>query len=713
MTPQVKKLSIYCACVALMLMPVRVIAQTAPRKASSPECSQGVIRLPNQAGTIQICSSVASRAPQLSAQLNDVTKRLGSQQQQLSELNRLIRGLNGVSIGITPELQEMFLKNFSAELDLVQKRSDDAMVQQFSALSERIEELQNQMVLYMSSPQKSGVLSEALKGDLGESISKFEFGSALRQLDEINRRLSDIETSVASVKDDTSIIREKVQKIEENDQKIAQQGEQSLTLLQAVARDFSALGNQGGLIINPSSIAEKYNNARILAQRGEVDRALPVYLEIMTGNLQFADVAADFVALLERNYGNDGALSYLEKKIKPKVPFSYYLYSKQILTNDTVGDEKLKLIYEAMKTDKQFARRFPPLAFKYLSKISKVGPSSDGVGGFDPGLTMESWLTILQLSDSLQDSTNSGSYRSFFIDQVRSSADVEGVSKIPTILLSNRSDLIKECTPAFEDWDFLGNACAAVGIFRKQIGDIPAGIVSFRSDRNKNLSSLLIEYGLIRQFIFLAKGQFSLELYQMSNGSPVARFNMGSVQPLVQGYNAVQSQKIIKDSLGILSYPISYPLGIPGNVGDFLVCFTTKHPVYNQPYQMHYVFEGGTPKKFGTSPSQESLCPKNDNLPLRQLKTIDLIEDRDSKIYRYLLELTDNELDNLNRIEIREDNEICEKIKQFYNDEEQIFSGLIRPCARNVSSAVFRILMNRKKVSKKSNVVYQMNKFDD
>ena len=296
---------------------------------------------------------------------------------------------------------------------------------------------------------------------------------------------------------------------------------------------------------------------------------------------------------------------------------------------------------------------------------------------------------------------------------------MEGVSKIPAILLSKRGDLLNECTPTFEYWDFLGNACAAVGILRKQKGDVPAGIVSFRSDRNKNLSSLLIEYGLIRQFIFSAKGQLSLELYQMSDGFPVARFNMGSVQPLVQGYNAVQSQKIIKDSLGILSYPISYPLGIPGNAGDFLVCFTTKHPVYNQPYQMHYVFEGGTPKKFGILPTQESLCPKNNNLPLKQLKTIDLIEDRDSKIYRYLLEFTDNELDNLNRIEIREDNEICEKIKKFYNDEEQIFSGLQRTCARNVSSAVFKILMDRKKVSKKvvyqknPNLVYQMNKVDD
>ena len=76
-------------------------------------------------------------------------------------------------------------------------------------------------------------------------------------------------------------------------------------------------------------------------------------------------------------------------------------------------------------------------------------------------------------------------------------------------------------------------------------------------------------------------------------------------------------------------------------------------------------------------------------------------------------------MDNLNRIEIREDNEICEKIKKFYNDEEQIFSGLIRPCARNVSKAVFNILMDRKKVSKKvvyqknPNLVYQMNKVDD
>ena len=356
-----------------------------------------------------------------------------------------------------------------------------------------------------------------------------------------------------------------------------------------------------------------------------------------------------------------------------------------------VGDEKLKLIYEAMKTDKQFARRFPPLAFKYLSKVSKVGPSSDGVGGFHPGLSMESWLTILQLSDSLQDSTSSGSYRSFFIDQVRSSADVEGVSKIPTILLSKRGDLLNECTPTFEDWDFLGNACAAVGILRKQKGDVPAGIVSFKKDRKENFLSLIVDYELMKKFIFVAKGDLPPDLYQILDGVPVARFNLGSVQPLIEGFNATQSQKFINYGRGI----ISYALGIPGNSGDFLVCFPTIHPVYNQPYKIQYIYEGGLLVKVDSLPAKESICPANRKLPLKTLKTSDFPEDNEDRIYKYLVELNDQQLDEIQKGKSVIDNnqvKICKIINEIYKYENINYRG----CALSVSKIVIKIKIARK-----------------
>jgi len=62
-------------------------------------CDEGVIRMPDRSGTIQICSSLAAKVPQLSKQLSDVSKSLGTQQQQLTELTRLVKGLNGIVMG--------------------------------------------------------------------------------------------------------------------------------------------------------------------------------------------------------------------------------------------------------------------------------------------------------------------------------------------------------------------------------------------------------------------------------------------------------------------------------------------------------------------------------------------------------------------------------------------------------------------------------------
>ena len=70
-------------------------------------CDEGVIRLPDRTGTIQICSALAARVPELAKQLSQATALIGSQQAQLSELTRLVRGLNNVSRGIGLQRQRV------------------------------------------------------------------------------------------------------------------------------------------------------------------------------------------------------------------------------------------------------------------------------------------------------------------------------------------------------------------------------------------------------------------------------------------------------------------------------------------------------------------------------------------------------------------------------------------------------------------------------
>lgn len=46
--------------------------------AQQTSCDEGVVRLPNQSGTIQICSALADKVPQLAKQLSEATQALGS-----------------------------------------------------------------------------------------------------------------------------------------------------------------------------------------------------------------------------------------------------------------------------------------------------------------------------------------------------------------------------------------------------------------------------------------------------------------------------------------------------------------------------------------------------------------------------------------------------------------------------------------------------------
>ena len=665
-----------------VLSPSPAASQTPARRATAPDCAKGVIRLPNQAGTIQICSSFAPQVPQLAVQLNEVRKRLGAQQQEIAELNRLIRGLNSVSGGISPELQEKFLQNFSAELERSQSQSDAIMIEQFRTLSERIEELQSQMVSQISSPEKSAALADGLKGELGVSISNLEFGSAIRQLNQIERRLSIIETSVTQVKDDTTAIRSSVNSLDENGKKLARQGERSLELLQNVAGDFAAISNLGGLVAKPVSIAEKYNNARVLAQRGEVDRALLLYRELMIGSLQFADVAADFTSLLERVYGRKGAISYIEKDIKPRVSFAYYLYTRELLADDDVGDEKLGVINQALKADPEFVKRFPPLAHKYLTKILFIGPQSNGLEDFHPGLKTTSWLAILDMSKNLTDSVGSGAYRSYFIDQLRSSTDVEGTSSISKTLLSTPDELIKECREPFEDWDFLGHACSAVGVERQQSGSLPFSIVEFENTDSKNLVILSVNFDMLKSRMFSAKGEFSLDLYQIESGEPKARYNLESVQPLVPGFDAIESRKIIQNSSG----KVIYPLGIPIEAREFLLCVGTMHPIYNKPYKIAFMFKASSSRNFNlegseNKPANQSICVSDGKIPSMPLEPIGSIGSLDWKVYSNLSKLSDEKIESLDE---KSYEDICEQIKPDYFK-----------CSFSISKTSIRILIDR------------------
>ena len=145
-------------------------------------CDEGVIRLPDRTGTIQICSALAARVPELAKQLSQATALIGSQQAQLSELTRLVRGLTNVSRGIGLQRQAVMLESLSAELLKGQRDSGpDALTR----INQRLDNLQVSLLGAMSDPKMANALGEALKGPLGDAISKMDLTGASKQIEDI------------------------------------------------------------------------------------------------------------------------------------------------------------------------------------------------------------------------------------------------------------------------------------------------------------------------------------------------------------------------------------------------------------------------------------------------------------------------------------------------------------------------------------------------
>jgi hypothetical protein len=191
--------------------------------AQPASCDEGVIRLPDRNGTVVICSALGSKIPNLAKQLTDATKLLGSQQAQLTELTRLVRGLNSVSMGIGVERQGKMLQSLSSELTSAQRGGDEKTKRTVEDLSEKITELQSQMLAALTDQTSSSATTAAIKGEVGDSIAKLEFSSAARQLSEINTRLQAMQGQISDVKNDTTVIKQDVKAVQSTLKSVAKE----------------------------------------------------------------------------------------------------------------------------------------------------------------------------------------------------------------------------------------------------------------------------------------------------------------------------------------------------------------------------------------------------------------------------------------------------------------------------------------------------------
>lgn len=375
-------------------------------------CDEGVIRLPDRNGTIQICSAFAAKVPQLSQQLSDVTKLLGSQQQQIQSLSKLVKGLNGLGRNLSDERQAQMLLNLAKEMERSSKRGESANRRDFESLVDRVDELNGMVAKTSSTPAGAKEVAKSMSQGMGEAISRLEFGSAMSQLEEVSAQLKAIGKDVTDIRQDTTAIREDMRRMEK----------QSIDALKAISAEIRSLGNRGGLVDNPKTYAEIYHNARVLAQRGEFDLASQSYEKLFSYSLQMADPIADVVTLARRLYGIKGARSFLDQKLKNKMPMPSYLYA-QLLMVDPGREQDVE--YKKIASASQWlaaARQFPPLAFQLL-KMEK--PYQEDYRGY----TWTEWLFFFNLHKVVDETTSNGDFLAFYVDQLRGGSQVDSYSQ--------------------------------------------------------------------------------------------------------------------------------------------------------------------------------------------------------------------------------------------------------------------------------------------
>jgi hypothetical protein len=289
----IRTLGILRQCLASVSL--AVLSGISPQAFPQPAgCDEGIIRLPDRSGTIQICSALAARVPELARQLTQASAQLGAQQAQIAELTRLVRGLNNVSRSIGTQRQAEMLQMLSAELGKTQQgKGGEAL----ALINDRLDGLQSSFLGALSDPKTAQALGEALRGPVGEAIAKLDLIGAGKQVEDISERLKAIEQRIGDVKADTGQIVQQVGRIE--------------STLGQIAANFEALRQSAAIIPNPRRAEEFYSNALQYEGRGDMVNARESYRRYFESGGLHVDPVERYTRLLTATEGRSGAIEVL------------------------------------------------------------------------------------------------------------------------------------------------------------------------------------------------------------------------------------------------------------------------------------------------------------------------------------------------------------------------------------------------------------------
>lgn len=212
----------------------------------------------------------------------------------------------------------------------------------------------------------------------------------------------------SGIKEDTSTITTTTERIEKNTKKtsesiatMAATSKKSVAAINDIANGVKVLAQSGGLVANPTAPAELYHNARLLAQRGEVDRALQSYKKLLSYNLLYADPIQDLVTLLKNNYDNES----IDLALKQVFNTDNYSPAREY-ANALIG-KKTKNIVEQILANKI---PFLPILMVWVENLE------------NSGLTYQELRAYVSAIEHVNKAFDSGKAYDFYIDKIRAEA---------------------------------------------------------------------------------------------------------------------------------------------------------------------------------------------------------------------------------------------------------------------------------------------------
>jgi len=195
-------------------------------------------------------------------------------------------------------------------------------------------------------------------------------------------------------------------------------GQALFVQLQKINAELKQLGTSKGIVDKPKTLAQKYHNARMLSQQGEVDLALKAYEELMKEKIIFADPIQDMKLLSKRIYGLEGSKKYLEKALSPIKGRPEYLYA--FLSKNE------KPIFENWNIVQENVENFPPLGYSYLMTWMEYCGTMENSQVMSCIREIGKLENISKVSKNLVDKIKSGENLNYYIDSAKAEVDSDG-----------------------------------------------------------------------------------------------------------------------------------------------------------------------------------------------------------------------------------------------------------------------------------------------